>query len=61
VRELEALPQTAWNHPSALKLRVAALAVLDERRGVVNRDFFPDFKDENEVIASWRASGFGCL
>ena len=28
VRELEALPRRSWNHPSALKARVAALEVL---------------------------------
>ena len=49
--ELEALPQTAWNHPSASKSLVAALAVLEE--GTVNRDFLPDFREEGEVIASW--------
>jgi len=35
MRELEALPGGAWNHPSAKKVRVAALRVLDERTGVI--------------------------
>jgi hypothetical protein len=35
VRELESLPQTAWNHPSAVKARVAALEVLAQRREAI--------------------------
>jgi hypothetical protein len=35
VRELEALPIRAWNHPSAIKVRVAALEVLRERTGAM--------------------------
>ena len=31
LRELEALPGRAWNHPSAVKVRVAALEVLEGR------------------------------
>jgi hypothetical protein len=30
LRELEALPKEAWNHPSAVKACVAALAVLPD-------------------------------
>ena len=30
LRELEALPKTAWNHQSAAKIRVAALEALQE-------------------------------
>jgi hypothetical protein len=33
LRELEKLPQT-WNHPAAIKVRVAALEVLAERSGL---------------------------
>ncbi len=35
LRELEALPGRAWNHPSAKKVCVAALRVLDERTGQI--------------------------
>ena len=35
LRELEALPKRAWNHPSAVKARVAALAVFGERTGAI--------------------------
>ena len=35
VRELEALPKRAWNHPWAVKVRVAALGVLGERTGAI--------------------------
>jgi hypothetical protein len=38
VRELEALPGRAWNHPSAVKVRVAALEVLGERTGMVGEE-----------------------
>ena len=63
LRELEALPKSAWNHPSAVETRVAAVGALQERTGSVAenkqedpmriRDFFPLFKDEGEIIASW--------
>ena len=33
LRELESLPRHAWDHPSAVEVRVAALLVLDERAG----------------------------
>ena len=35
VRELEALPSRSWNHPPAVKVRVAALEVLGERTGAI--------------------------
>ena len=35
VRELEALPSHSWNHPSALKVLVAAVEVLGERTGAI--------------------------
>jgi len=35
VRALESLPQTASNHPSAIKVRIAALEVLRERTGEI--------------------------
>jgi len=35
LRELEVLPRSAWNHPAAVKVRVAALEVLDERTGAI--------------------------
>jgi hypothetical protein len=35
VRELEALPSKSWNHPWAVRVRVAALEVLRERTGVI--------------------------
>jgi hypothetical protein len=31
MRELEALPQSTWNHPAAIKVRVAAMGVLRTR------------------------------
>ena len=37
VKELEKLPQTASNHASANKARVAALRVLDERTGAIGQ------------------------
>jgi len=33
LKELEALPQDAWNHPSAVKARVAAIGALRESHG----------------------------
>jgi hypothetical protein len=38
LRELEALPQSAWNHHSAVEARVAAVGVLQERTGAVARE-----------------------
>jgi len=38
LRELEALPQSAWNHPSAVEARVAAVGILQERTGAVARE-----------------------
>jgi hypothetical protein len=35
MRELEPLPGRAWNHPSAKKVRVAALKILGERTGPI--------------------------
>jgi hypothetical protein len=35
LRELEALPQCAWNHLWAVKVRVAALKILQERTGAI--------------------------
>jgi len=35
VWELEALPQSAWNHPSAIKVRVAAVEVFGGRTGAI--------------------------
>jgi hypothetical protein len=35
LRELEALPKHAWNHPAAVKVRVAALEVLGETGAIV--------------------------
>ena len=35
LRELEALFSKSWNHPSAIKVRVAALRELDERTGQI--------------------------
>ena len=37
VRELEALPKRAWNHPSAVKARVAAIGALWERPWAIAR------------------------
>jgi len=37
VKELEGLPFTAWNHPSAVKTRVAALETLQERTGAMGQ------------------------
>jgi hypothetical protein len=38
LRELEALPKSALNHPSAVETRVAAVGVLQERTGAVARE-----------------------
>jgi len=38
LRELEALPKSAWNHPSAVESRVAAVGALEERTGAVARE-----------------------
>jgi hypothetical protein len=38
LRELEALPKSAWNHPSAVETRVAAFGVLQERTGAAARE-----------------------
>jgi len=35
VRELEALTGRAWDHPGAVRVRVAALETLQERTGVI--------------------------
>jgi len=37
LRELEALPRDAWNHPAAVEVRVAALEVLDGRTGTIGQ------------------------
>ena len=36
-RELEALPGRAWDHHAAVRVRVAALEVLDERTRIISR------------------------
>jgi hypothetical protein len=60
IRELEALPEVAWNHPSAVQARVAALGILAERSGMHfrnkimrSRNLFPERTNEGEVLVSW--------
>jgi hypothetical protein len=38
LRELEALPKSAWNHPSAVETRVAAVGALQEKTGAIARE-----------------------
>jgi len=37
LRELESLPKAAWHHLSSLKIRVAALDVLELRAGAISQ------------------------
>jgi hypothetical protein len=60
IRELEALPKGAWDHPSAVQARVAALGTLAERSGMQfrhkimrTRNLFPERTNEGEVLVSW--------
>ncbi len=38
LKELEALTKSSWNHPSVLKVRVAALGALRQRRQMAVQD-----------------------
>ena len=38
LRELDGLPKSAFDHPSAVKIRVGAVELLDERSGTILRE-----------------------